>query len=77
MLQIGVIQFVQKRSAEKHSLRVKKINPPWSPGMQEYVESVRSSPINPRNAWKKIVSNLNNTIPHSVRLVDPYIILMK
>ncbi len=24
-----------------------------------------------RNTWKKIVYNLNNTIPHNVRLIDP------
>ncbi len=41
--------------------------------MREYVESVQMSPVDMQNTWKKIVSNLNknDTIPHSVRLVDP------
>jgi hypothetical protein len=52
MLQIGVIQFVQKRAPKTNSLSVKKIDLPWSPGTREYVESVWSSPINMRNLEK-------------------------
>ncbi len=70
MLQIGVIQFVQKWVPTKKLLSVKKNDPLWSPGAWEYVESVRSSPVLTRNTWIKIVSNLNS-IPDIVRLVDP------
>ncbi len=72
MLQIGVIQFVQKQ-AQKKLKSVKKNNPPWSPGTWEYVESVGSSPVLTQNTkyMEKIVSNLNSTIPDNVCLVNP------
>ncbi len=50
LIQIVVHQFVPKTSAEKKS-KSEKIGPPWSPGMQEYIESVlrrkKLSTINP------------------------------
>jgi hypothetical protein len=87
-MQIVVHQFVHKTSTKKIS-SLKKIGPPLSPGMQEYVESVlrrkKLIPYKPyvrgkhigstlgtcKNMTKKVF-NLNNTIPHSVRLVDPF-----
>ncbi len=74
--------------APKKILSLKKINPPLSPGMRKYVESVlrrkKSIPYEPyvckkhvesilgtsKNMTKKVFI-LNNTIPHSVRLVNP------
>ncbi len=87
VIHIVVHQFVRKTSAEKNSC-LKKIDPPWSPGMREYVESVltrkKMIPYKPyvckkhvesilgtRENKTKKVFNLNNTIPHSVRLVNP------
>jgi hypothetical protein len=90
VVQIVVHQFVRKTSAEKNP-RLRKIGPPLSLGMQEYVESVlrrkKLIPYKPyvriknlesilgicKNMTKKVFI-LKNTIPHSVRLVDPKIL---
>jgi hypothetical protein len=50
VIQIVVHQFVHKTSAKKNTEVLKKIDPPLSPDMREYVESVlrrkNRSPIN-------------------------------
>ncbi len=88
VMQIVVHRFVHITNAKKKILSWKTIDPPLSPGMREYIESVlrrkKLIPYKPyvrmkhvesilgtRENMNKKIFNLNNTIPHSVSLVNP------
>jgi hypothetical protein len=88
VIQIVVHQFVHKTSSKKKNLSEKKWSPfipryagirristkekkmiPYKPYIhRKHVESILGTC---KNMTKKVF-NLNNTIPHSVHLVDPY-----
>jgi hypothetical protein len=67
VIQIVVPQFVHKTSAEKNS-EVRNIDPPLSPGMREYVESVlrrkKMIPYKPYVRKKHVESILGTFLTH-------------
>jgi hypothetical protein len=90
VIQIVVHQFVHKTTTEKNLkkigpplspgpreyvesvLRRKKMIPYTPNERKKHVESI----LGTRENMTKKVFNLNNVIPHSVRLVNPYYILL-
>ncbi len=67
ILEIVVYQFVYKIGSEEKMLRLKKMGPPWSRGMREYVESV----LRTRKTHGKKYTICINTISGNVHIVGP------